>query len=90
MTSIRWYATSAPKASTSATSPLRAAGPMGAGSDPRSSAQSLGAHTGTDATTTVCTMSAAETEDTEGRGTKPERIHTTTTEPNNTSAMPRC
>lgn len=41
MISIQWCATSALKASTSATSPPHAAGPMGAGSDQGSSAQSV-------------------------------------------------
>lgn len=41
MTSMRWCATSAPKASTNATSPPHAAVLMGAGSAPRLSAQSV-------------------------------------------------
>jgi len=91
MTSMPWCATSAPKASTSATSPPHAAGPTGAGSDPGSSAQSPGDHTGTDVITTISTTSAAATGDTEERDTRPERMRTATTEPNNTtSAMPRC
>lgn len=91
MTSIQWCATSALRASTSATSPLLAAGLTGAGSDPGSSAQSLGDHTGTDAITTISTTSAAATGDTEETDTRPERMRTATTEPNNTtSPMPRC
>lgn len=43
MTSMQSYATSAPKASSSATSPPPAAGPTGAGRDRRSSAQSVSA-----------------------------------------------
>ncbi|KAG7214682.1 hypothetical protein INR49_010574 [Caranx melampygus] len=52
--------------------------------------QHPGDHTDTDATITISTTSAAATGDTEERDTRPERTHTATTEPNNTtSAMPR-
>lgn len=85
MTSMQWYATSALRASSSVTSPLLAAGPTGAGRDPGSSAQSPGGPTGTDATTTISTTNATATGDTEERDTRPERTHTATTEPNNTT-----
>lgn len=40
--------------------------------------------TGTGATATISTVSAAATGGTEGKDTRPERTHTATTEPNNT------